>query len=45
MKSAQLPARAPERLPEPAPAPRAAWPRPAKKPTRFVIKIVGQVPF
>ena len=43
MKSAQLPARLPERQPEPTP-PRAAWPRPAKKPARFVIKLGGVVP-
>jgi hypothetical protein len=44
MRSAQLPAKAPERQPEPS-TPRATWPRPVKKPTRFVIKVIGQVPF
>jgi hypothetical protein len=45
MAVSQLPARVPERLPEPHPTPRANGPRPVKKPTRFVIKIVGQIPF
>lgn len=45
MTSAQLPARTQERLPEPEPTPRASWPRPAKKPGRFVIKVTGQIPF
>ena len=44
MKSAQIPVRAPERFPEPNTQPRANWPRPVKKPSRFIIKISTAIP-
>lgn len=45
MASSNATARAPERQPETNSTPRTVWPRQAKKPARFVIKVVGQIPF
>ena len=44
MAASQLPARLPERQAEASSNARATWPRPAKKATRFVIKIGGVIP-
>jgi hypothetical protein len=44
MAASQLPARVPDRQPEANSNPRATWPRPAKKPARFIIKISGAIP-
>lgn len=44
MASSNLPARLPDRQPETPSAPRATWPRPEKKPSRFVIKVGGMIP-
>ena len=44
MATSNLPLRIPERQPETSSPGRVNWPRPAKKPSRFVIKIGGVVP-
>jgi hypothetical protein len=44
MAASQLPARAPGRQLENTSGSPATWPRSAKKPTRFVIKVGGVIP-
>lgn len=44
MATSNLPLRVPERQPETSSPARARWPRPVKKPSRFVIKVGGVVP-
>ncbi len=44
MAAQNLPLQAPERRPEKSAPGRAYWPRPARKPSHFVIKIGGVIP-
>jgi hypothetical protein len=44
MVSSNTPARVPERQPEINAAQRTTWPRPASRPARFPIRIVGNIP-
>jgi len=44
MAASTLPARVPDRQPESDSKTQPTWPRPAKKTSRFVIKIGGVIP-